>query len=244
MDADHWVLVRETDAGFSRVPVGLRVELEQPVVVGREGDLVLGREVCDTGISRQAVVVRATAEGWLVRTMNRNGAMIHPWGLAPYRAQPSQVVHWPLVGIRVGGTQSYQQHWVLLESSRYTDVAASASAADQPTHTSFGPPPPPLAPAELSALELVFADYLAWPPATSAPLPRQLKQVATRLGKSLSGVQDRLQSAQEKALRLGLPRAMSLTQPDYFHVLVAARYIKISAARPYRRESIGRAAGS
>jgi hypothetical protein len=244
MDAEHWVLVRETDAAFSRVPVGLRVELDELVVVGREGDLVLGHEVADTGISRQAVAVRATAEGWQVRTTNRNGAVIHPWGLAPYRAQPSQVVYWPLVGIRVGGTQPHKQHWILLESDRYLDVAGSTSTADQPTLTAFGPPPPPLAPAELSALEHVFADYLAWPPATSAPVPRQLKQVATRLGKSLSGVQDRLQSAQEKALRLGLPRATTLTHPDYFHVLVAARYIRISATRPYRRENIVRTAQS
>jgi hypothetical protein len=96
----------------------------------------------------------------------------------------------------------------------------------------------------MTALELVFADYLAWPPATSAPVPRQLKQVATRLGKSLSGVQDRLRSAQEKALRLGLPRATTLTNPDYFHVLVAAGYIRMSAARPYRRDSTVRAVRS
>lgn len=240
--SEHWVLVRESDVDHSRVPVGCRAAVDQPVIIGREGHLLLGRDVWDSGISRQAVVVTPTAEGWQIRTTNRNGAMIHPWGLAPYRAQASQVVRWPLVAVKVSGTESHQQHWVLLESDGYLDADGTAAQGLEPA-TNLGPPPPPLAPAELSALELVFADFLAWPPSTAPQIPRQLKQVATRLGKSLSGVQDRLRSAQEKALRLGLPRATTLTHPDYFHVLVAAGYVTAATARPFRHDVTGAPAG-
>lgn len=87
---------------------------------------------------------------------------------------------------------------------------------------------------EIVALELVFEDYVAWRPPVAPPEPRQLKQVARRLGKSLSGVQDRLRSAQGKALRLGLARPSTLTHPDYFHHLVAAGYVAVPTDRAAR----------
>ncbi|WP_232666494.1 hypothetical protein [Pseudonocardia sp. TRM90224] len=239
--SERWILVRESAPDRSRIPTGLRAPFDRPVVVGREGDIELGVAVHDGGISRQAVTVTATTEGWLIRTANRNGAVIHPWGLASYRAQKSQVVLWPLVGIRVSGTATDQQHWILLESDSYLDAEGNA-VHELPGLTTSGPVPPALAPAELSALEGVFGEYLAWPPPTAPPVPLQLKQVASRLGKSLSGVQDRLQSAQEKALRLGLPRPTTLTHPDYFHVLVAAGYVKVATTRPYRYELVRRGA--
>ena len=235
MSVEQWVLIRETESGRAPTPVGLRVAFQQTVTVGREADLPLGRVVADTGISRRSVAVTPTGAGWQIETTNRNGAVIHPWGLTPYRAQKSHLVHWPLVGVRVLGSESQQQHWVLLESDHYLDADGTAVQGGAGL-TTTGPIPPPLAPAELSALELVFADYLAWPPPITPPEPRQLKQVASRLGKSLSGVQDRLRSAQEKALRLGLARPTTLTHPDYFHVLVAAGYVAIPAERPYREE--------
>lgn len=238
MAVEQWILIQETEAGHSPTPVGRRVAFGQTVTVGREADLLLGRVVDDTGISRRAVAVTATPAGWQIETTNRNGAVIHPWGLTPYRAQKSHLVHWPLVGVRVLGSESRQQHWVLLESDHYLDADGTAVQGG-PSLTTTGPIPPPLAPAELSALELVFADYLAWPPPITPPEPRQLKQVASRLGKSLSGVQDRLRSAQEKALRLGLARPTTLTHPDYFHVLVAAGYMTFPTERPYRQERTG-----
>jgi hypothetical protein len=205
------------------------------VTIGREGDLPLGRAVNDSGISRRSVAVTATPDGWQIEVANRNGAVIHPWGLTPYRAQKSHLVRWPPVGVRVLGSESRQQHWVLLESGNYLDADGTAVQSGT-SLTTTGPIPPPLAPAELSALELVFADYLAWPPPITPPEPRQLKQVASRLGKSLSGVQDRLRSAQEKALRLGLARPTTLTHPDYFHVLVAAGYVTVPTERPNRQD--------
>lgn len=239
MTAEQWVVVRETGVGVAPKPVGLRVAVDQTVVVGREGDLPLGHAVHDTGISRRAVAVTATVAGWQIRTTNRNGAVIHPWGLTPHRAQPAHLLHWPLVGVRVLGSERDQQHWVLLESDRYLDSEGHAVAQETPSLTTTGPTPPPLAPAELSALELVFEEFLAWPPPTTPPQPRQLKQVAARLGKSMSGVQDRLRSAQEKALRLGLARPTTLTHPDYFHVLVGAGYVELPTARPDREVHTG-----
>ena len=41
----------------------------------------------------------ASPDGWGIEVTNRNGAVIHPWGLVPFRAQSSQLVRWPLVGI-------------------------------------------------------------------------------------------------------------------------------------------------
>jgi len=236
MRAENWVLVRECAPDRSQVPVGVRVERDRTVVVGREGNLDLGIEFHDVGISRNAVAVTATHEGWRIEVANRNGAVIHPWGLAPYRAQPVALLRWPLIGIRVAGAEPSLQHWVLLESDAYAVGAVDPETGNAPTLTRRGSPPPPLAPAELSALQLVFADHLAWPPPTSPPVPRQLKQVAARLGKSLSGVQDRLRSAQDKALRLGLSNPVTLTHPEYFHVLVAAGYVLPSHRRPCRHD--------
>lgn len=219
------IVIREADGGRPVAPVAFPVPDERTVTIGREADLLLGRTVDDTGISRRAVTIAAGPGGWQIDTTNRNGAVIHPWGLVPFRAQPSHLVRWPLVGIRVLGTEDGRQHWVLLETDRYLDADGTAVQGG-PSPTAVGAAPPPLAPAELSALALVFEDYLAWPPPLTPAEPRQLKQVARRLGKSLSGVQDRLRSAQDKALRLGLTRPTTLTQPDYFHVLVAAGYIE------------------
>ncbi len=240
MTGEQWVVVRETGVGGAPRPVGLRVAVDQTVIVGREGHLRLGHAVHDTGISRRALTVTAAFAGWQIRTTNRNGAVIHPWGLAPYRAQPTHFLRWPLVGVRVLGTEQDQQHWVLLESDSYLDADGHAVAQETSSLTTTGPTPPPLAPAELSALELVFEEFLAWPPPTTPPTPRQLKQVAIRLGKSLSGVQDRLRSAQEKALRLGLVRPTTLTHPDYFHVLVGAGYVQLPTERPDRVEAFQR----
>jgi hypothetical protein len=150
---------------------------------------------------------------------------------------------WPLVGIKLAGAERSQQHWVLLESDAYlggepTDTVTRTGVTHRENL------PPPLAPAELTALTTTFAEYLRWPPPTTPPQPRQLRHVATRLGKSLSGVQDRLRSAQGKALRLGLPSPATLTHPEYFYVLVAAGYVLPSARRPYRRRIEGSATDS
>ncbi len=236
-EAGAWVLARESAPTFSLVPTGVAVGTE-PVTAGRAATVPLGVHLVDEGISRTAVTLTAGSSGWLIEIANRNGAVLHPWGLAPQRALATQTVRWPLVGIRINGTQRDQQHWLLLENDAYAEDGLSEDG--RTIITRLGNPPPPLAPAELQALQLTFRDVLAWPPPTTPPQAQQLKQVAARSGKSLSGVQDRLRSAMEKALRLGLPSPTTLTNPDYLHVLVAAGYLRPGPGRPFRRaERVG-----
>lgn len=227
-----WVLARESSPTFSLVPTGVAVRSE-PVTAGRAGAVPLGVHLVDEGISRIAVTVTVGRGGWTIEVGNRNGAVLHPWGLAPQRALATQTVRWPLVAVRITGTRQDQQHLLLLENDAY---AIDDSPADGGTTviTRLSSPPPPLAPAELQALYLTFRDFLVWPPPTTPPQAQQLKQVATRSGKSLSGVQDRLRSAMEKAVRLGLSSPTTLTNPDYLHVLVAAGYLRPAASRPFR----------
>lgn len=232
-DAAAWVLARETSPTYSLVPAGVPAALDRPVTVGRRAEVPLGVHLVDEGISRVAVTVTAGTGGWTIEIGNRNGAALRPWGLAPQRALATQVVRWPLVAVRITGTRTDQQHWVLLENDAY--VAGEDPAAAATGETRLGNLPPPLAPAERAALQVAFRDFLVWPPPTTPPQAQQLKQVATRLGKSLSGVQDRLRSAMDKALRLGLPSPTTLTNPEYLHVLVAAGYLRPATRRSYRR---------
>jgi hypothetical protein len=221
-DAGAWMLTWESAPGLSPLPSGRPARRGVPVTVGRHGDLQLGVEVVDEGISRVAATITPEDDGWVIKIANRNGAVLYPWGLAPQRAQATQVVRWPLVAVRIAGTETDQRHWVLLEDDAYIGPAEPDTSGFS---TRLDNQPPPLAPAELAALQAIFADFLLWPPPVNPPQARQLKQAAARLGKSLSGVQDRLRSALDKALRLGLPSPTTLTQPDYLHVLVAAGYL-------------------
>ena len=232
-DAGAWVLARETSPSCSLVPAAAPAVIGAPVTVGRLADVPLGVHLVDEGISRVAMTVTAGTGGWTIEIGNRNGAALRPWGLAPQRALATQVVRWPLVAVRIAGTRSDQQHWVLLENDAYGGDTEPPDSG--PGETRLGNLPPPLAPAERAALHVAFRDFLAWPPPTTPPQAQQLKQVATRLGKSLSGVQDRLGSAMDKALRLGLPGPTTLTNPEYLHVLVAAGYVRPVTHRCYRR---------
>ncbi|MGI5125323.1 hypothetical protein ACQEVB_00785 [Pseudonocardia sp. CA-107938] len=227
-----WVLVRESGPTFSLVPAGVPAGSE-PVTAGRSGTVPVGVHLVDEGISRIAVTLTARPSGWTIDVGNRNGAVLHPWGLAPQRALATQTVRWPLVAVRITGTRPDQQHLLLLENDEYANEDGSTEGGTVITRLSN--PPPPLAPAERQMLQLTFRDFLAWPPPTTPPQAQQLKQVATRSGKSLSGVQDRLRSAMEKALRLGLPSPTTLTNPDYLHVLVAAGYLLPPRRPPFRR---------
>jgi hypothetical protein len=225
VDVGRWIITRETGTDGSWQQVGAATAFERPVLVGREGDLALGVTPEDTGVSRVALAVTAAAEGWRIEKTNRNGAVIHPWGLAASLAPAHLLLDWPLVAIRVMGSEASQQHWVLLESR--TSSAGSGTRPRTPSpgaETAHSDPPKPLTPAEAEAIWTLFAEVLAWPPRLPA-LPLQLKQAARRLGITESGVQLRLEGAQRKALALGLPRPVRLTEPDYLHVLVGAGYL-------------------
>lgn len=237
MSGDHWVLAYTVPTTQAPVPVPIGVQIEEghPLAVGRTGQLPVGVDLPDSGISRVAVMVTATRDGWSIEVTNRNGATLHPWGLAPAVARTHTLVAWPLVGILVRGSVAGAQHWVLLESSMYTVAVPSPDpSAHSANRTSVADPPPALTGPELEALGVVFGSQLAWPPVVPAPA-LQLKQAARRLGITDSAVQQRLGNAQRKATRLGLTRRGSLTEPDYLHVLVGAGYVPVTATRAPRR---------
>jgi hypothetical protein len=224
VECARWIVAREPgrDATWPH-QAGVHARPGRPVVVGREGDLPLGVDPEDGGVSRTALTVVASEQGWQIDNSNRNGAVLHPWGLAVSLAPPHLVLDWPLIAVRVVGSDHAHQHWVLLESHVRHDadppVLPGPGAA-----TARSDPPKPLTAAELEALWTVFADVLSWPPQLPA-VPLQLKQAARRLRITESGVQLRLEGAQKKALALGLPRPVRLTEPDYLHVLVGAGYL-------------------
>ena len=130
-----------------------------PVTVGRLADVPLGAHLVDEGISRVAMTVTAGTGGWTIEIGNRNGAALRPWGPAPQRALATQVVRWPLVAVRIAGTRSDQQHWVLLENDAYGGDTEPPDSG--PGETRLGTLPPPLAPAERAALQMAFREFLA-----------------------------------------------------------------------------------
>lgn len=231
MNVTRWVVAREIKANGSWSDVAVAVPSDEPLVVGREGDLPLGVDPEDNGISRVALTVSATKNGWRIDVGNRGGARLHPWGLAAGPAQPHQSLDWPLIGVRVLCPTAGHQHWVLLESRLPGDGDPPMLKEAGGMVTSTADPPKSLTPAEVEALWLVFADFLAWPPRVSAT-PLQLKQASRRLGVSDSAVQVRLNGAVAKARRLGLDRPVRLTDPDYLYVLVGAGYVAPPPVEP------------
>jgi hypothetical protein len=203
---------------------------DTPITIGRRGDIPLGVDVPDEGISRVALTVTATSLGWSITDTSRNGVIVSPWGLAPQRPTTTLQLRWPLVAIRVLGTRADARHEVLLECDAYADLDPTPA----PGPTAGAPPPRPLTPAESAALEVVFAPNLAWPPGPSGE-PLQLKQAARRLGVSASAVKVRLEGARTKAEGLGLERHVGVTDPAYLHVLVAAGYVGLPTGRSCKR---------
>ncbi|MGQ0624142.1 MAG: hypothetical protein ACT4PP_05725 [Sporichthyaceae bacterium] len=192
--------------------------------IGRDTELALGGAQIDPRVSRLAVTVRCTEVGWHIESSNRNGTLIHPWGLPAWQARPIEVCADPRVAIRVLGGPD-REHWVLLED----DGGVAAPVRETSAATELGIAVRPLTPAQLQAIRLVFTDSLAWPPLASAA-PRQLKQVARTLGLSVSAVQERLKAALAKAQALGLSREVELTDPEYLYVLVRAGYLPTPAS--------------
>lgn len=240
MEDVRWVLAYERDDRRSCVPVGVPVELGQSVLVGREGDVPLGVEMYDRGVSRRAAVVTATEQGWQVEVLNGNGAVLHPWGQGPTLTGRYNSLTWPRTALRIlggsePGTSDNIQHWLLVESDTIDVTPSGARApANATTSTYKAKRPNPLSLAQQEALQVVFADQLQWPPAQPAE-PLLLRTAARRLGISESGVQQRLGKAHERALQLGLHRPVGLTDPEYLYVLVRAGYVPPPISHPHRR---------
>lgn len=232
MADERWVMAYEYDGSRWRVTATRRIRIGQEIDAGREGDLPLGVQVPDMLVSRRAISVTATEHGWDITATNRNGAVLHPWCLpSQLIVRGSTVVDWPLVAVRLLPGSRTLQHWMLLESD---DPSALCRVGEQPaapeieqyraptTATAFTPRG--VTQAEREALDTVFSRHLQWPPNEQAE-PMLLKQAASRLGLSVSGLQDRLKSVLARALALGLDRPVALTDPTYLYVLARAGYI-------------------
>ncbi len=223
MDVTRWVLTQEAADGRLLEPFGRPMRLGETVTVGRDGDLRVGVVVADLGISREALVVRASRDGWDVEIGNRNGAVLHAWGQSPMPVEGRFSVQWPLAAIRLLGDDRHE-HWVLLEApelAQREDGPTGTAASDT---TELNDKPLPLTQPQIEALRSMFADMLCWPPMALAQ-PRQLKQVARELGITTEAVQQRLRAARAKAYRLGLSRQLELPDPEYLYVLVRTGYL-------------------
>lgn len=242
MSDQRWVLAYEHDGELPSAAIGMTVEVGDSVLVGREGDLPLGVDVEDSGISREAALVTATEHGWNVEIRNRNRAMVHPWGQGPTLAGRHNTLTWPRVGIRIlngteGDPTETRRHWLLLEADMIAPNPAGARiSSSSTTSTSQPPQPSPLKERELAALQVVFADHLRWPPVSPPEAPK-LDTAAHRLGISVSGVQKRLEGVIDRAKHLGLrlPPSFRSSDPEYLYVLVRAGYLPLPTDNLVRR---------
>ena len=221
------VIVREVGPERTAAPGARYLPLQagESLLLGREGDLPIGVDVPDTGISRRALTVTAGPDGWQLVCTNSNGAVLHPWGQAATWLERNKPLsrRWPRIGIRVIGSAQDAQHWVLLEAGQYrTPVVGELHAAS--TNTQRPTPPGPLTSAQLDALTTVFAAHLAWPP-VAGPLPVKLEAAARKLRVTDGAIAQRLEGAQQRAYKLGSHRQVGVMDPEYLYVLVANGYL-------------------
>jgi hypothetical protein len=195
---------------------------DDPLLVGREGDLGVGVSPVDPKVSRHAAKIERTAAGWHVTRLNRNGIIVQPWGQAPGLAETETTLAWPRVALRVVGSP-HLQHWVLLDDPELRVRRPEPSAGTHLTET--GDQPRPLTVAQEQAVRTLFGELLAWPPRVPAT-PMQLKQVASRLNVRPEAIQRRLEDVRRKASSVGLARVGLLTDPEYLYILVRAGYVQ------------------
>jgi len=221
------VAIREFDVARRRQVSlsAISIPRGQACIVGKEADLAIGVEPPDPGVSRRALAIAASADGWRLTIHNRNGAVVHLWGQAPSWADPGSelVLSWPRIGVRVIGSDRTIEHWVLFESDRYV-IAGSVPASRPPGPTRQPPIPRTLTATQAAAVRTVFREFLAWPP-ISGPLPMPLAAAGNRLGVSATAVSERLVRVQERAHALGLHHQTGVSDPSYVYLLVRHGYI-------------------
>lgn len=197
------------------------------LVVGREGEVPVGLDPKDTGVSRRALRVDVDGSGWTVYVDNTHGAVIHPWGQAPYWHEKGSIARhrWPRLGVRLVGSERTLEHWVLLESDAFplprpepADPVVAAGGTD------LARPPKPLTDTQLAAVRAIFSEHLAWPP-RSGPAPVPVAAAANRLKVSATAVSERLAKVQERAYALGLHQLIGVSDPEYVYRLVRHGYI-------------------
>lgn len=208
-----------------QMPRAVALDRGVPVSVGRGGDLIVGVDPHDPGVSRMALQVTATAEGWNVAFTNRNGAELHEWAQAPewITYEEQRFIRWPRVGIRIVGDVRDLEHWVLLETDALR-LPGEAAPTDEVFETQVSARPRELTPSQLLAVYAIFAEHLAWPPRIS-PVSRSLEAAAHRIGVTPSAIRERLLPLQERARELGFPQTVGVTEPDYVYHLAAHGYL-------------------
>lgn len=193
-------------------------------IAGRGGDVVIGMEPRDDGVSRLALSVTWSA-GWRLSVLNRNGAVVQPWGQAAVwlEAEANWAGAWPRVGVRLIGSDRSVEHWVLLQGQP-TELPEDDRMPYVLGQTQRPTRPKPLTAGQTAAVHTVFRDHLAWPPVSgAAPVP--LAAAAHRLGISSTALQERLSRVQDRAYTLGLHQQIGVSDPGYVHLLVRHGYI-------------------
>lgn len=218
-DREGSVLV---DAVAARVPLGESLE------IGREGDLQVADEPEDAAVSRIALTLQPVAAGVQLTVTNLNGVVVHPWGgRTRYLAKGTEgYLVAGLTGLRViGGTSlddpGARAYWVLVE-----DAAPQAPRIplQRSAVTVQNQRPEPLTAAQAAAVELIFAEHLAWPP-LPAPLALTIDAAARRLGVSATAVTQRLEGVRKKAYALGMAQQFGVIDPEYVFALAAHRFL-------------------
>src|SRR5690349_18919169 len=113
MGIERWILAYEGDGRGCRVTASEPGVVGRRLEIGREAELPIAVTVPSTAVSRRAVAVTTTDFGWQIEVLNRNGAVLHPWGQAPELAPAQLTLNWPLVGLRMLPDSPSSQHWVL-----------------------------------------------------------------------------------------------------------------------------------
>lgn len=199
------------------------------MTIGRGGDLTLGLDPHDPGISRIALSVTATPDGWRLSFTNRNGAMLHEWAQAAewIAYNEERFVRWPRVGVRLVGDVRDLEHWILLETDALPLPGRSPQTdpvGDEVFETQVSTRPRELTPSQLLAVYAIFPEHLAWPPRVS-PVSRSLEAAAHRIGVTPSAIRERLRPVQDRARELGFPQTVGVTEPEYVYHLAAHGYL-------------------
>lgn len=220
----HGIRVVALTTGAAR---GARVVAEafpvegQNVSVGREGELLVGHDPADLGLSRTALVVGASDRHWRIEVSNRNGAVLRPWAqpATPMTFGSTYSLAWPRIAVRLIGKHPSLEHWVLLEADTLGPFEPRTEEVSPELATQLPDRPREVTLTQQVTVETMFADFFAWPP-LSAPVARSMEAVAARHSVSPSAVRERLTPVAERAVKLGLPEYIGVTDPAYvFHLI-------------------------
>jgi len=77
---EAWVITRSSIPGTAPATSCTSAPLDIGITIGRHAEMPLGVDVPDEGISRVALTITATAEGWAITNRSRNGIIRHPLG--------------------------------------------------------------------------------------------------------------------------------------------------------------------